>query len=161
MTYTLPAIDDRFFEDAPIIIPATVELAATPEQVWEALGSDEMWSWAPVIDQLAWVTPRPQSAGAIRRLRLLKAVTIEEEFYRWEPPHRATFRVTRQSRRMVHGLAEDFVVEPSPTGSRLTWTMAVAPRGLPGATAAGRLAPLLAKGNAAAIGGIRKILPRR
>jgi hypothetical protein len=39
--------------------------------------------------------------------------------------------------------------------------MAVAPRGLPGPTAVGKLAPVLAKGNAAAIGGIRKILPRR
>ncbi|HMJ37064.1 MAG TPA: SRPBCC family protein [Baekduia sp.] len=160
MTYALAEIDDRFFEQAPIVIPATVELAATPEQVWEALGSDEMWSWAPIIDQLEWTTPRPQSAGAIRRLRLLKAVTIEEEFYRWDAPHRATFRVTRQSRRAFHGLAEDFLVEASPTGSRLTWTMAVAPRGLAGAQVAGRLAPVLAKGNAAALGGIRKILLR-
>jgi hypothetical protein len=161
MTYTLREIDDRFFDEAPIVIPATVDLAATPEQVWEALGSDEMWSWAPIIDQLTWISPRPQATGAIRRLRLLKAVTIEEEFYRWDAPHRATFRVTRQSRRMFDGLAEDFLVEASPTGSRLTWTMAVAPRGLPGAAAAGRLAPVLAKGNAAAIGGIRKILPAR
>jgi hypothetical protein len=38
--------------------------------------------------------------------------------------------------------------------------MAVAPRKLPGGGAAARLVPLLAKGNAAAIGGIRKILPR-
>jgi hypothetical protein len=159
MTYALAQIDDRFFEEAPTVIPATVELAATPEQVWEALGSDRMWSWAPIIDQLEWITPRPQSPGALRRLRLLKAVTIEEEFYRWDPPYRATFRVTQQSRRMFDGLAEDFLVEASPAGSRLTWTMAVAPRGMRGAAVAGRLAPVLAKGNAAAIGGIRKILP--
>jgi hypothetical protein len=159
MTYALPEIDDRFLTEAPIVIPAAVDLAATPEQVWEALGSDAMWSWAPIIDQLAWTTPRPQSAGAIRRLRLLRAVTIEEEFYRWEAPHRATFRVTRQSRRLFDGLAEDFLVEATPDGARLTWTMAVAPRRLPGAAAAARLVPVLSKANAAAIGGIRKILP--
>ena len=164
MTYKLPEIDDRFFEQAPIVIPAVLDLAATPEQVWEALGSDAMWSWAPIIDQLTWITPRPQAAGAIRRLRLLKAVTIEEEFYRWDAPHRATFRVTQQSRRLFDGLAEDFLVEPGVGGgggTRLAWTMAVAPRGLPGAAALGRLAPLLAKGNAAAIGGVVKILPPR
>ena len=158
MTYALPEIDDRFLIEAPLVVPAIVELAATPEQVWEALGSDAMWSWAPIIDQLEWITPRPQAPGAIRRLRLLKAVTIEEEFYRWEAPHRATFRVTRQSRRLFDGLAEDFLVEATPGGSRLTWTMAVAPRRLPAGAA--RLVPVLAKGNAAAIGGIRKILPR-
>ncbi|HEY4097080.1 MAG TPA: SRPBCC family protein [Baekduia sp.] len=160
MTYTLPEIDDRFFEDAPIVIPAVLDLAATPEQVWEALGSDAMWSWAPIIDQLRWITPRPQTAGAIRRLRLLKGVTIEEEFYRWDAPHRATFRVVEQSRRLFDGLAEDFLLEPAVGGgTRLTWTMAVAPRGLPGAAAVGRLSPLLAKGNALAIGGLVKILP--
>jgi hypothetical protein len=160
MTYTLKPIDDAFFQTAPIVIPATLELKAPPERVWEALGSDAMWSWAPIIDQLVWTTGRPQTVGAIRRLRLFKAVTIEEEFYRWDPDlpaPRATFRVTHQSRRMFDGLAEDFLLEPSAGGgTRLTWTMAMAPRGLPGAPKF--LIPALARGNALAIGGIRKIL---
>ena len=157
MTYTLKPIDDAFFETAPIVIPATVELAAPAEQVWEALGSDAMWSWAPVIDQLVWTTGRPQTVGAIRRLRLFKSVTIEEEFYRWDVARRATFRVVEQSRRLFDGLAEDFLLEPSAGGgTRLTWTMAMAPRGLPGAPRF--MIPALARGNALAIGGIKKIL---
>jgi hypothetical protein len=163
MTYTLKPVDDAFFQTAPIVIPATVELAAPVEQVWEALGSDEMWSWAPVIDQLVWTTGRPQTVGAVRRLRLFRSVTIEEEFYRWDPDPptpRATFRVVEQSRRLFDGLAEDFLLEPGVGGgTRLTWTMAVAPRGLPGAAGVGRvLGPALARGNALAIGGIKKIL---
>src|SRR4051794_38460636 len=162
MTYQLPEIDDTFFEDAPLVVPATVRLDATPAQVWEALGSDEMWSWAPIVDQLTWITPRPQAAGAVRRLRLLKVNTIEEEFYRWDadaPTPRATFRVTAQSRRMLDGLAEDFLLEPQAGGgTTLTWTMAVAPRRLPAPPA--MLLPALSKANAAAIGGIRTILPR-
>jgi Polyketide cyclase / dehydrase and lipid transport len=158
MTYTLKPIDDAFFETAPIVIPATLELAAPVEQVWEALGSDAMWSWAPIIDQLVWTTGRPQTVGAMRRLRLFRSVTIEEEFYRWDVGRRATFRVVEQSRRLFDGLAEDFLLEPGVGGgTRLTWTMAVAPR-LPGAAFAGRLAPVLARGNALAIGGIKKIL---
>jgi hypothetical protein len=157
MTYELKPIDDAFFETAPIVIPATVELRAAPDQVWEALGSDAMWSWAPIIDQLVWTTGRPQTVGAIRRLRLFKAVTIEEEFYRWDVGRRATFRVTHQSRRMFDGLAEDFLLEPSAGGgTRLTWTMAMAPRKLPGAP--GFLIPALARANALGMGGIRKIL---
>jgi hypothetical protein len=157
MAYTLPHIDDSFFDEAPIVIPATVELDATAERVWAALGSDEMWSWAPIIDQVQWTTPRPHAAGSIRRLRLLKSVTIEEDFYRWDEGRRSTFRVTKQSRRLFHGLAEDFLLEPSAGGgTRLTWTMAIAPRGLPAPPKA--LIPALAKGNALAIGGIKKIL---
>jgi hypothetical protein len=161
MPYPLKPIDDAFFDDAPIVIPASVELQASPDQVWEALGSDRMWSWAPIIDQVTWVSPRPLAAGAVRRLRLFKAVTLEEEFYRWDVGRRATFRVTQQSRRLYHGLAEDFLLEPGAGGgTRLTWTMAIAPRGVPGVAAAalGKLAPVLAKGNALAIGGIKKIL---
>ena len=47
MAYTLKPVDDTFFDEAPVVIPAVVELDATTEQVWEALGSDAMWSWAP------------------------------------------------------------------------------------------------------------------
>jgi carbon monoxide dehydrogenase subunit G len=158
MPYAMRPIDDRFFEQAPLVVPVTVEVQATPEQVWEALGSDRMWSWVPAIDQLRWVTPEPKVAGAIRVLRLARFVSVEEEFYRWDAPHRATFRVVRQSRRMFDALAEDFLLEPTATGTRLTWTMAMAPR-LPGAgLLAPVMTPLLAKGNGAGIAGIRSIL---
>jgi hypothetical protein len=154
----LKPIDDAFFQTAPLVVPASVELDATPAAVWAALGSDEMWSWAPIIDQVTWVTPRPHRPGATRRLRMFKVNVIEEEFYRWEDERRATFRVTQQTRRLLDGLAEDFLLEPLSGGARtrLTWTMAIAPRGLPAPPKA--LLPALAKGNAAAIGGIRKIL---
>jgi hypothetical protein len=158
MAYTLKPIDDAFFQSAPLVVPASVELDATPARVWAALGSDEMWSWAPIIDQVTWITPRPHAAGAVRRLRLLKVNTIEEEFYRWDDERRATFRVTRQSRPLLDGLAEDFLLDPLDGGARtrLTWTMAIGLRGVPAPPKA--LLPALAKGNAAAIGGIRKIL---
>ena len=158
MAYALKPIDDAFFEEAPLVIPATVQLDAPVERVWEALGSDAMWSWAPIIDQLEWTTPRPHAAGSIRRLRLLKVNVIEEEFYRWETNRRATFRVTRQTRPLLDGLAEDFLLAPvnDGAGTRLTWTMAIALRGLPAPPRA--LRPALIKGNAAAIGGIRTIL---
>jgi hypothetical protein len=158
MAYKLPEIDDAFFESAPLVVPAVVDLDAPTARVWEVLGSDEMWSWAPIVDELVWLTSRPQTVGAIRRLRLLKVNTIEEEFYRWEEGRRATFRVTHQTRPMLDGLAEDFLLDPLDGGARtrLTWTMAIAPKGLPG-LASGRGAAL-AKGNALAIGGIKTLL---
>ena len=156
MTYILPQIDDAFFTTAPLVVPATVDLDAPPARVWEALGSDAMWSWAPIIDRVTWLTPH--GVGSVRRLRLLKVNTIEEEFYRWDDARRATFRVTQQSRPLLNGLAEDFLLDPLDGGARtrLTWTMAIALRGVPAPPKA--LRPALVKGNTAAIGGIRKIL---
>lgn len=156
-SYALRPIDDTFLDDAKLVIRSTVDLAATPAQVWAALGSDEMWSWLPVIDQLEWLTPRPHAEGCVRRLRLGKFLTVDEEFYRWDVEKRATFRVTAQNRNVLDGLIEDFLLEPSAMGTKLTWTMALTPRrgkSLP----LGLLAPLLAPGNKVAIGGIKKIL---
>jgi hypothetical protein len=156
MAYDLPPIDDAFFERAPSVVPASVDLDAPPARVWEALGSDAMWSWAPIIDRVTWLTPH--GVGAIRRLRLLKVNTIQEEFYRWEEGRRATFRVTQQTRPLLNGLAEDFLLDPLDGGARtrLTWTMAIDLKGVPAPPKG--LLPALVKGNAAAIGGIRKIL---
>jgi carbon monoxide dehydrogenase subunit G len=160
VTHPVRPVDDGFFATAPLVIPVTVDLAATPAEVWRALGSDEMWSWLPLLDRLRWLTPRPLAKGAVRVLRIAHLFTIEEHFYRWDEERRATFHVTSATRPVLNALAEDFVLEPTASGTRLTWTMALEPR-LPGARLAGRsLAPLLKAGNRAAIGGIRKILPR-
>lgn len=155
--YPLRHVDDAFLQDAPLVVRSTVRLEADPHAVWEVLGSDEMWSWLPVIDRLEWQTPRPHAVDSIRRLRLGRFVTLDEEFYRWDVDRRATFRVTGQSRRVLDGLVEDFLLEPVDGGTALTWTMAAAPiKG--GRLPLGLLAPLLRPGNALALGGIRKLL---
>jgi hypothetical protein len=157
MTYALDPIDDSFFDTAPIVVPATVELDAPPQRVWDALGSGEMWSWAPIIDRLQWLPPL--NGTPVRRLRLFGLATIEEEFYRWEEPRRATFRVRESTRPLLRGLAEDFVLEELPGGrTRLTWTMALAPKGSVPPALGRALSRLLASGNTLAIGGLRKIL---
>lgn len=160
MSHPVSATGDEIFATAPLVVPATVELDAPPAAVWEALGSDRMWSWLPLLDQLRWLTPRPHREGAVRVLRVARLATVEEHFYRWEDERRATFHVVRASRPLLRALAEDFRLEPTPGGgTRLTWTMAVEPR-LPGVRALARLlVPLLKPGNRMAIAGIRRILP--
>lgn len=155
--YPLRHVDDAFLQDAPIVTRSTVRLEAAPSEVWRALGSDEMWSWLPVIDRLEWRSEAPHAAGAIRRLRIARFLTVDEEFYRWDVDRRATFRVVGQSRKVLDGLAEDFLLEPVDGGTELTWTMALSPivgAGLP----LGLLSPLLRPGNTAAISGIRKLV---
>jgi hypothetical protein len=155
--YPLRPVDDGLLQTAPLIVRSSVRLDAPPSRVWAALGSDEMWSWLPVIDRVAWQTPRPHDEGSIRRLRLGRFLTVDEEFYRWDVDRRATFRIVSQSRPVLDALIEDFLLEPAGEGTTLTWTMAVSPlkgRGLP----LGLLAPLLRPGNTVALGGIKRIL---
>ena len=161
MTYPAQADGDDIFETAPLVIPATVELDATPAAVWEALGSDAMWSWFPPLDRLRWLSARPLGEGAVRTIRVTRLFTLEEHFYRWEEERRATFHVVGVTRPVLSALAEDFLLEPLPGDrTRLTWTFALDPR-LPGARLLGRVAgPLLRAGNRSMIAGIRKILPR-
>lgn len=155
--YPLRHVDDAFLQDAALVVRSTVRLQADPPEVWRALGSDEMWSWLPVIDRLQWRSPRPHAAGSVRRLRLGKLVTVDEEFYRWDVDRRATFRIVGQSRKVLDAMVEDFLLEPAAGGTDLTWTMALSPirgAGLP----LGLLAPLLKPGNTVALGGIKKLL---
>ncbi len=160
MTYPARADRDAIFDTAPLVVPVTVELDASPAQVWAALGSDEMWSWFPPLDRLRWLTARPLGEGAVRTIRVARLFTLEEHFYRWEEGRRATFHVVGVTRPVVNALAEDFLLEPTAGGgTRLTWTFALDPK-LPGARLLGKLlGPLLKAGNGFAIGGIRKILP--
>ena len=154
-------VDDSFFDQAPIVVRSTVELDASPTEVWEALGSDRMWSWLPaVVDQLRWLSPRPLTQGAVRTLRVAHAFTIEEHFYRWDEPRRASFHVTSSTRPTLNALAEDFLLEPTPTGTRLTWTMALDPRPSIPRPLGRLLSVILRPGNTWAIGGLRRILPR-
>jgi hypothetical protein len=159
-THPVRPVDDSFFETAPLVIPVTVELDASPAEVWEALGSDQMWSWLPVLDRLRWISPRPLTQGAVRILRIAKLFEVEEHFYRWEEQRRATFHVVKATRPLLNALAEDFILDPTATGTRLTWVMALEPK-VPGARFLGFLVPLLKPGNKFALAGIKKILPRR
>lgn len=156
--HAITRVDDQFLTTAPIVVKATVDLDAPPAAVFEALGSDEMWSWMPILDRLRWITPRPLGPGAVRTLRIGKYVEVEEEFFRWEEGRRATFCVTSASRPALKALAEDFVLEPTSRGTRLTWVMALDPGGRHTAKVGRILGPLLAPGNKFAIGGIKKII---
>lgn len=157
MAHALAPVDDRFLTTAPLVMTASVVLPNSPEQVWEALGSDQMWSWAPGMDRLRWLTPEPREAGCVRELRLGRLITFTEEFYRWDVNQRATFRVTHTTHRVIKGVVEDFLLDAMPDGgTTLTWTMAAAPAGPRPPRA---LAALLTPGNRRAIAGIRKILP--
>lgn len=92
MTRTLAPIGDDFFSTAGLVLKARIDLPHSPQQVRDALGSDQMGSRMAILDQAAWHAPRPLTTGARRGARLAHLVTLREEYYRWQAP---LVRVTR------------------------------------------------------------------
>ena len=76
--------DERFFADAAFVLPATIELPHSRAQIWAALTDDRLGAWMSIVDRARWVDPAPRSRGARRTMRLLRCVTIDEEFHIWE-----------------------------------------------------------------------------
>ena len=120
---------DDFLDAAPFRYVNAVDVPVPPEQTWAALTADEtLVSWTPLVTGLRWTSPRPFSVGTTREVTILRLLTARERYYRWEEGRRNTFTAVQTSIPMVRRLAEDYVVEPTPTGSRFIWTLALEPR---------------------------------
>lgn len=125
--HTMEPVDESFFDSAPYRYRYPVELAVPPERVWESLTSDgALADWGLGID-LHWTSPRPFGVGTTRTVRLpLHAITVRERFFRWDEGRRKSFYVVEADRPLLRAFAEDYLVEETPTGSRFTWSVALA-----------------------------------
>src|SRR6201987_3562362 len=126
-------VDVSFTENARFRFRNSVDLAITPEQVFEVFADAESWPrWASVITKVTWTSPEPRGVGTTRIVEMrggLRALVGAEEFLAWEPFTRMAFRFNECSTRAVAAFAEDYRVEVIPGGCRLTWTMAQKPAG--------------------------------
>lgn len=125
--YPLAPCDDSYFSSAPHIYRYTHELPASPERVWESLVSDNsVADWSPLLKSVEWTSPRPLGVGTTRTVVLPgRGMTVHEHFFRWDEGHRYSFYGTEANRPLLGRLAEDYIVEPSGTGTRFTWTFAL------------------------------------
>ena len=120
-----------FIDNAPFRFRNSVELAITPEQVFEVLADAESWpQWAKVITKVTWTSPEPRGVGTTRVVEMLGGMVGDEEFIAWEQNRRMAFRFNACSTRSVTAFAEDYQVEPTADGCRLTWTMSQKPAGI-------------------------------
>jgi len=108
----------------------SVDLAITPEQLFEVLSDAQSWPrWAKVITKVTWTSPEPRGVGTTRVVEMRGGLVGNEEFLAWEPFTHMAFRFNECSTRSVAAFAEDYRVEVIPGGCRLTWTMAQKPAG--------------------------------
>lgn len=123
-------VDLSFIDSAPFVYRNSVDLAITPEQLFEVLADAESWPrWASVITKVTWTSPEPRGVGTTRVVEMRGGLVGNEEYLAWEPFSHMAFRFNECSTQAVAAFAEDYRVEAVPGGCRLTWTMAQKPAG--------------------------------
>jgi carbon monoxide dehydrogenase subunit G len=124
-------VDLSFVDNAPFRFRNSVDLTITPEQLFGVLADAEAWPrWASVITKVTWTSPEPRGVGTTRVVEMRGGLRGNEEFLAWEPFTHMAFRFNECSTRAVAAFAEDYRVEATPGGCRLTWTMAQKPAGV-------------------------------
>jgi uncharacterized protein YndB with AHSA1/START domain len=126
----LEPADDDFLASAPYVFRYRKRFAASPEQVWESLTSDEsLAAWGPIIKDVTWTSPRPFGVGTTREVSSPGSL-VRERYFRWDEGHSHAFYVYEAALRLplFRRFAEDYVVEQDGADSVFTWTVAVEPK---------------------------------
>lgn len=117
-----------FIDSAPYRFVSTVDLAITPEQLFEVLADAESWPhWATAITKVTWTSPEPRGIGTTRTVEMRGGIVGDEEFLAWEPFSHMAFRFNEASSGSIGAFAEDYRVIPTANGCHLTWVMAMKP----------------------------------
>ena len=123
--YPCEPVDLDFLPSAPHRFANSVDLGVTPEQVFEFLADATTWPlWATVITGVTWTSPEPHRVGTTRRVAMRFGIVGDEEFLAWEPGVRMAFRFNASSTSALAAFVEDYRIEPTASGCRLTWTLA-------------------------------------
>lgn len=132
-TYDCERVDLDFIDSAPFRFVSTVDLAITPEQLFEVLADEASWPhWATVITNVEWTSPEPRGVGTTRTVSMRGHITGYEEFLAWEPFSHMAFRFNTTTSDALSAFAEDYRVVETPDGAHLTWVMAMKPSGIAG-----------------------------
>ncbi|MBB5160447.1 hypothetical protein HNP02_000375 [Mycobacterium sp. AZCC_0083] len=113
-TYQCEHVDLDFIASAPFRFVSTVDLAITPEQLFEVLADAESWPhWATLITKVVWTSPEPRSIGTTRTVSMRGNIVGDEEFIAWEPFSHMAFRFNQSTSNALSAFAEDYRVVPN------------------------------------------------
>lgn len=120
-----------FVDSARYRFVSTVDLASTPKQLFEVLAEADSWSrWATAIADVTWTSPQPYGVGTTRTVTMRGGAVNDAEFVAWERFSHMAFRLNQSTTKGLAAFVEDYQVQDTPGGCRLTWTVAITPRGL-------------------------------
>jgi hypothetical protein len=120
----LEPFDVDFFDSAPQRRSYVLDLPVSPERVWRGLSASNPLWWCRLLSSVEYTSPRPFGVGTTRTAALLGVLRLREVFIRWEEGRRQSFLVDRANLPLFRRFGEDYLVERSAEGSRLTWTFA-------------------------------------
>ena len=128
--YPLERPEYSTFTEATHVYRFPARFGVPPERVWESLASDEsVKAWGLGVQSLTWTSPRPFGVGTTREVVLpLRAMTLREEFFRWDEGRGYSFFVREANRPGLRSFAENYELEPDGDGTLFTWTIALEPR---------------------------------
>jgi len=127
MTVTCEKVGVDFFDTAPTIHRASVEVSATPERIFDLLLDANAWvTWAFPITKVDWTSGFPLEVGSTRNVHMRGGLVGYEEFIAYEHGSRMAFRFNAASKKGIRAFAEDYQVTPLPGGRcTVAWTMAM------------------------------------
>ncbi|RAV08371.1 SRPBCC family protein [Mycolicibacterium sp. GF69] len=127
--YPLAPADADFLTSAPHVFRYEKRYAATPEQVWGSLTSDEsLAAWGPSIKSVTWTSPRPFGVDTTRDVVALGGGTVRERYFRWDEGRQNSFYVYESTLPLFKRFAEDYIVEADGDQTRFTWVVAIEPK---------------------------------
>ena len=131
-TYLCERVDLDFVDAAPFRFVSTVDLAITPEQLFEVLADAESWPHWATRDHQGRRGPAPNRAASAPPGRSRCAAASSAMRSSWRGNRHATWPSgsTRARRHAIAAFAEDYRVVPTADGCHLTWVMAMKPNGL-------------------------------
>src|SRR3569833_3729973 len=78
--YPCERVDLNWIKTAPFRFSNSVDLAITPEQLFDVLADAESWpQWAKVITGVPWTSPKPYGVGTTRTVNMLGGLVGGEE----------------------------------------------------------------------------------
>ncbi|MFE0641136.1 SRPBCC family protein [Streptomyces sp. NPDC058877] len=121
MTRRLRPVELGFTASAPVRLVFTAALAAPPRAVYRSVAVEvgSLPSWFTAVSSAV-----PTGDGTGRTVRLRGGVTFDETVLASEPDLRYAYRVDTTNAPGVTALAEEWVLAPARSGTRLRWTMA-------------------------------------
>lgn len=127
MKYGCEKVGLDFFETAPTIHRASVEVDATPDDVFASFIDADAWAkWAFPITGVEWTSGFPIEVGSTRTVHMRGGLVGYEEFIAYEHGVRMAFRFNEASKDGLGAFAEDYRVTDLGAGrSRVEWTMAM------------------------------------
>jgi hypothetical protein len=129
--YPCERVDLDFVDTARYRFVSTVDLAITPEELFEVLSEADSWSrWATALADVKWTSPEPYGLGTTRTVTMRGGAVNDAEFVAWEPYSHMAFRLNQSTSRGLAAFVEDYQVQETPSGCHIRWTVAITPRGL-------------------------------